>query len=331
MEMTKYTLKRLLMVLPVILGVMLIVFTFQAFSNDDPVTQILGSGATEAAREAKREELGLNDPIVVQFGRYVFNFFTKGSLGTSYKSAQPVIHEIGVRFPITARLAVIAVAIGILIGIPLGIWAAVRQYTVLDSAIVTFSVIIESMPQFWLALVLVSLFSVKLKLLPLSYNGSFSSWILPVITVAIGSISMIIRVTRSSMLETIRQDYVRTARAKGQTEFNITIRHVLRNSLIPIINAVGNTIGNLLGGALIIETIFGLPGIGKYAVDSITARDYPAVLGSVVMLAITYTFVNLVIDLVYAMVSPTVKTSLISAERIKKHRRQGRKAQKGAA
>lgn len=327
MVMFRYILKRLLMTIPVVLGVMLIIFFFESMSDDDPVLQILGSGSTMEAREEKREELGLNDPILVQFGRYVWEFVTTGSLGTSYKSNQPVTGEIMARFPLTIKLALASVGVGILIGIPLGVWSAVKQYTVADSVIVTISVLLESMPNFWFALLMISWFAIKLKLFPASYNGGFSSWVLPVIVVACMSVAQIVRVTRSSMLETIRQDYVRTARAKGQTEYKIVVHHVLRNSMIPILTAIGNAIGMQLGGALIVESIFGMPGIGKYAVDAISARNYPAVLGSVVVLAITFTIVNLITDLAYALVDPKVKTSLITDQALK---RQRRKLMKGA-
>lgn len=327
MAMFRYILKRLLMTIPVVLGVMLIIFFFESMSDDDPALQILGSGSTMEAREEKREELGLNDPIIVQFGRYVWEFVTTGSLGTSYKSNQPITGEIMARFPLTIKLSLVAVGVGILLGIPLGVWSAVKQYTAADSIIVTISVLLESMPNFWFALLMISWFSIKLKLFPASYNGGFASWVLPVIVVACMSIAQIVRVTRSSMLETIRQDYIRTARAKGQTEYKIVVHHVLRNSMIPILTAIGNAIGMQLGGALIVESIFGMPGIGKYAVDAISARNYPAVLGSVVVLAITFTIVNLITDLAYALVDPKVKTSLITDQAIK---RQRKKLMKGA-
>lgn len=310
--MLKYSIKRLILVIPVILGVMLIVFFFQSVSGDDPVSQILGAGATTEQREAKREELGLNDPIIVQFGRYVWNFFTTGSLGTSYKSGQPVTQELLARFPVTIKLALISVALGTLIGIPLGVWAAVKQYTATDSIIISLSVLSQSMPSFWLALLLVSLFAVKLGWVPVSGILDPKGWILPVVVVTFASMAMIIQVTRAAMLETIRQDYIRTAKSKGQTPANITFHHALRNSMIPILNAVANTLGVQLGGALIVESVFGMPGTGKYAVDAINARNYPAVLGSVVILAITFTIVNLLVDLLYAAVDPRVKTSLVA-------------------
>ena len=316
--MFRYTIKRLILIIPVILGVMLIVFFFQSVSGDDPVDQLLGAGATEEQRAAKREELGLDDPIIIQFGRYVWEFFTTGSLGTSYKSNQPVTQELMTRFPVTIKLALISVGLGTLIGIPLGVWAAVKQYTATDSIIISFSVLSQSMPSFWLALLLVSLFAVKLRLVPFSGILDPRGWILPVIVVTFTSMAMIIQVTRAAMLETIRQDYIRTAKSKGQTPLNITFHHALRNSMIPILNAVANTLGVQLGGALIVESVFGMPGIGKYAVDAINARNYPAVLGSVVILAITFTVVNLLVDLLYAGVDPRVKTSLVSKSKRRK-------------
>ena len=321
MEMLKYILRRLILLIPVIIGVMLIVFFFQSISGDDPALAILGAGSTVEDREEKREELGLNDPIAVQFGRYVWNFFTRGDLGNSYETSQPVTKEIFNRFPITIQLALIAVFFGVILGVPLGIWSAIRQNKPIDNAIVTFSVFLESVPNFWLALLLITAFSLRLHLLPSIFSRTFAGWVLPSITVIVGSLSMIIRVTRSSMLETIRQDYVRTARAKGQTEFKVILRHVLRNSLIPIVNSIGNSLGLLLGGALIVETIFGMPGIGKYTIDAVSARNYPSVLGSVVILAITFSLINLLVDLTYIVVNPSLKVSIIKKQQSRKQMR----------
>ena len=187
----------------------------------------------------------------------------------------------------------------------------------MDSALLGFSVLSAALPSFWFALLLISLFSVKLGLLPTSGLSTWKGWVMPVIVVSVASLSNIIRVTRSSMLETIRQDYIRTARAKGQQEYIITFKHVLRNSLIPIVSAIGNTLGIQLGGSLIVESVFGLPGIGKYAVDSVSQRNFPSLLGSVVVLAITFSLVNLIVDLVYTVVDPRVKTGLISKKKRK--------------
>lgn len=315
--MLRYSLKRIIMVIPVVLGVMAIVFFFQAISPDDPVDQMLGSDVSQEVKEAKREELGLNDPILGQFGRYVWNFVTKFDLGTSYASGNPVTKELMSRFPVTVKLAFGAVFLGMLLGIPLGVLSAVKQYTAVDSAILAFSVLAASVPNFWLGLLLISLFSVRLGWLPSVGLTSGLSWIMPMVVVMVAAMSNLIRTTRSSMLESIRQDYVSTARSKGISEYKVVVRHALRNSLIPIISAVGNSLGVQLGGALIVESVFGLPGIGKYAVDAINARNYPAVLGSVVILAITFTVVNLAVDLVYTVVDPRLKTVLFAPKKKK--------------
>ncbi|MCD8116022.1 MAG: ABC transporter permease [Oscillospiraceae bacterium] len=304
-----YTLKRIVLVIPVILGVILIVFLFQAVSPNDPVDQLLGQGATQEQKDELQEELGLDDPIVVQYVRYIWNIISKGSLGTSYKTNEAVTTEIASRFPYTVRLAIGAVFLGVLIGIPLGVLSAVKQYTLVDGAILTYSVLCMSMPSFWLALILIQLFAVRLGWLPVYGIGTAKGWILPYIIVSIACSSDVIRITRSSLLESIRQDYVRTARAKGQKEYIVIIRHALRNSLIPIVASIGNSIGVQLGGALVIETVFGIPGIGKYAVDAISARNYPAVTGAVVVLATTFTLVNLIVDLMYTVVDPRLKRS----------------------
>ena len=326
-----YTIKRILLMIPVILGVIAIVYFFQGISDVDPALSILGAGSTEEAREELRDELGLNDPVVVQFGRYVWNLFTKGDLGLSYKTRQSISGELLSCFPVTLKMALISVIFGALIGIPLGVWAAVKQYSFSDNFLVAFSVFISSIPQFWFALMLISLFSVKLGWLPTSGIATWKGWILPSVTTIVGAVGANINVTRSSMLETIRQEYVRMARAKGQTEFKIITSHVLRNSLIPILAAVGNGLGMTLGGALITETVFAMPGIGKYAVDGIGARNYPAVLGSVVVLAIAFSIVNLIVDLSFTFVDPKLKTTIAKENRIRLPKKKAAEPQKGEA
>ena len=316
--MFRYCLKRIIMVIPVILGVLCIVFILQAVTPGDAVDQLLPADATAEQKEAKREELGLNDPLVVQFGRYAFNFFTSGDLGTNYKTEQSVSVEISRRFPYTIVLAIGSVLIAVLFGIPLGVLAATHQYSWGDSGIQVGSMIFVSMPSFWLALMCISLFSVKLKLLPSSGIQNPLGWIMPMCVLGLANMSTICRITRSSMLEVIRQDYIRTARAKGQNEVTITIYHALRNALIPILACIGNQLGSALGGALIIENIFGIPGIGKYVTEAISARNFPAVQGGVIILAITYTVVNLVVDLSYTFVDPRLKTEFSSGGRKRK-------------
>ncbi len=325
--MVKYIIKRLFMMIAVTLGVMLFVFFFQSVSPDDPTAAILGEGATDEQRMALRAELGLDDPVIVQFARYVWNFVTKGDLGTSYKSNLPVMDELLSRFPVTFELAIGSVLLGVIIGVPLGVLSAVKEYSVFDSVILAFSVFARSMPTFWLGLIMISLFSVKLGWLPSYGIMSWKGWIMPTIVVCVATMSSLVRTTRSSMLEVIRQDYIRTARAKGQTEKKIIIRHALRNSMIPIVNTIGNTMGIQLGGALVIESVFGMPGIGKYAVDAISARNYPAVTGSVVFLAIVFSVVNLIVDISYTAIDPRLRSSIIGESR--KKSRRARAAQEG--
>jgi len=306
------------MVIPVVLGVILIVFMFQAFSRDDPVDEILGAGATEEDRTALRIAMGLNDPIIIQYARYVWEFVSKGNLGTSYYSRQPVMGELLRRYPITMRLAFTSISLAALIGIPLGVISAVKQYTMVDSSILAVTVFILAMPNFWLALLLISLFAVTLRWLPAVGLANPLGWIMPTIVAMITPMGNCTRTTRSSMLESIRQDYIRTVRAKGMSEFTVVIRHALRNSLIPILAQIGNSLGIQLGGSLIVESIFGLPGIGKYAIDAISARNLPSVRGSVVLLAITFTVVNTILDLIIMMIDPRVKTALLFSGKKKK-------------
>lgn len=307
--MPKYIFKRILMMIPVMVGVIAVVFFFQALSGDDPAIMILGPSASAEQLAAKRAELGLDKPIIQQFLIYLWNFIRHGDLGVSYISGRTIVSEILSRFPYTLVLAFGAVLMGVLVGVPLGIISAVKQNSWVDSAILAFSVFFSSFPSFWLALLLIVAFAVNIHLLPASGVTSVAGWILPCIVIAVQAMANLVRTTRSSMLETIRQDYVRTAQSKGQKQAVVVTRHAFRNSLIPIVNAVGNTIGSQLGGALIIENIFGIPGIGQYAVTAISNRDFPAMRGSVIVLSLAFTVVNLIIDLCYVAVDPRLKSS----------------------
>lgn len=320
--MVKYILKRVLYVIPVMIGVLIIVFILKSIMPGDPVDMILSSDATEEERESKREELGLNDPIVIQFGNYVKGIVTKLDFGTSYKTNQSVSQELLPRFTVTVRLALGAIVIGCLLAIPLGILSAVKQYTWIDNLILVLSMLAVSIPSFWLGLMFLSLFSVQLHWLPSVYDGTISSWIMPMLVIALASMSGLTRVTRSSMLEVIRADYIRTARAKGQTEVKIVVRHAFRNALIPILAAVGISLGEQLGGALVIETVFGMPGIGKYITDAISQRNFPAVQGGVILLAFVFTIVNMIVDISYTLVDPRLKETLIKSKRRKTPRLQ---------
>ena len=308
--MAKFILRRVLLIIPIMLGVILIIFVLRAVTPGDPVDQLLSQSATEQEREAKREELGLNDPLIVQFFKYVKNVFT-GNLGESYKTHQPVLSEILQRFPYTLVICFGAVAIGVILGVPLGIFSALRQYSWIDSVILVLSMIFAACPGFVLALLLISIFSVKLGWLPAVGLPNALGYILPMATIGLSSLSKYTRITRSSFLEVIRQDYIRTAKAKGQNERNIIWKHAFRNAAIPIASSIGVQIGHQLGGALIVETVFGIPGIGKYIGDAITSRNFPAIQGGVLFLAFVFTVVNLLVDISFVYINPRLKSNII--------------------
>lgn len=310
--MHKYILKRLLMLIPVILGVTFIVFFILNLSPGDPAAMILGEQATAEALEMKREELGLNDPILVRYFNYMKDLL-RGDMGVSYRNSISVWEQVIDRFPNTVVLAIAGILVALLIGIPLGILSAKKQNTVIDNISMVLSLIGVSMPNFWFGLLVVMLFALKLGWLPSQGMGEgfgplLLSLILPALTLGTGSAGTIARMTRSSMLEVIRQDYISTARAKGVDERTVTYQHMLRNALIPIITAVGLQFGSLLGGAMLTETVFSWPGLGRLMVENIKSKDIPMVLGCVVFLATMFTIVNLVVDIIYAFVDPRIKS-----------------------
>lgn len=248
--MYKYVLRRLLLLIPVLLGISLLVFAIMYVTPGDPAQLMLGENAPKAAVEALREKMGLNDPFIVQYFRFVGRAVT-GDFGRSYTTGREVFAEIFSRFPNTLVLAVLGVIIAVVIGIPIGIISATKQYSAVDSISMVLALLGVSMPVFWLGLMLVLLFSVKLGLLPSGGFSGFKSVILPALTLGVGSAAIVTRMTRSSMLEVIRQDYIRTARAKGVSEKTVINKHALKNALIPIITVVGLQFGHLLGGAVL--------------------------------------------------------------------------------
>lgn len=309
--MYKYIVKRLLMMIPVLLGVTFIVFFILNLSPGDPAAMILGDQASEEALEMKREELGLNDPLLVRYGHYIADML-HGDLGTSYKNDLSVWDQIMERLPNTAILAVAGILVALLIGIPTGIISAKKQYSVLDNCSTVLALLGISMPNFWFGLLVVIVFSLKLGWLPSQGMGEgaalFASLILPALTLGTGSAATITRMTRSSMLEVIRQDYIDTAYAKGVSERTVTFRHMLKNAMIPIVTAVGLQFGQLLGGAMLTETVFSWPGLGRLMVDSIKSKDIPMVLGSVIVMAVMFSIVNLIVDIIYAFIDPRIKS-----------------------
>ena len=309
--MVKYIVKRLLLLIPIILGVSAIIFTLKTLTPGDPARQILGNDATEEQIQEKREELGLNDPAVVQYVRYIGGII-HGDFGESYRTGEPVLSEIVPRLATSAKITLGAVAIGAIIGVLLGIISALKKYTWVDSLVLVISMFFQSVPEFVVALVLIMIFAVNLHLLPATGIDSIKGYILPMVTIGLASVASYTRITRSSMLEVLSEDYIRTARAKGQTEGNITFHHALRNAMIPVAQSVGTSLGNSIGGGMVLETVFGVPGVGKYIVDSITQRNYPSVLGGALIIAIVLTVINLLVDISFVMIDPRLKTTIIS-------------------
>jgi len=309
--MLKYIIKRILLLIPILLGVSAIIFILKTVTPGDPARQILGNSATEEQVQEKREELGLNDPVIVQYVRYIKNIVTKGDFGDSYRTGEPVLSEILPRLGTSGIITIGAVAIGAIIGIILGVISALKKYTWIDSLVLVISMFFQSVPEFVVALVLIMIFAVNLHLLPATGITSAKGFILPMLCIGLSSVASYTRITRSSMLEVLGEDYIRTARAKGQTENNITYHHALRNAMIPVAQSIGTSLGNSIGGGMVIETVFGVPGVGKYIVDSITQRNYPSVLGGALIIAIVLTLINLVVDISFVLIDPRLKTTII--------------------
>lgn len=298
--------------IPILLGVTFIVFFIMNLTPGDPAAIILGDQASAEALAAKRIELGLDKPLLVRYFDFIWGLL-HGDLGESYKNQLDVWDQVIDKFPNTAILAVAGIIVALLIGIPVGIISAKKQYSALDNCSMVLSLIGVSMPNFWLGLLLSLLFALKLGWLPsqgmgTGFVGLLRSIILPAITLGTGSAATVVRMTRSSMLEVIRQDYISTARAKGISEKQVTRRHMLKNAMIPIVTAVGLQFGSLLGGAMLTETVFSWPGLGRLMVDSIGSKDIPMVLGATVFLAVMFSIVNLIVDLVYAFIDPRIKS-----------------------
>lgn len=305
--MLQFILKRILMMIPVLLGVTLIVFSLLHFAPGDPATLALSLNATEDDKEEWREENGLNDSFLVQFGRYCYNVFFKLDFGKSYATNRSISAEIIARLPKTLTIAFLAVFLGQFVGIPIGILSAVKQYSWQDNLVMVLALVGVSMPPFWSGLMLSIIFSLKLGWLPATGLYSPIYYILPTVTIALSGMATTARMTRSCMLDVIRQDYITTARAKGVSERTIITRHALKNAMVPIITQMGMGVCMLLGGAMVTEIVFAIPGIGTYMVNSIKSLDYPAVLGSVLMVAFTASVVLLLVDLCYAFVDPRIR------------------------
>lgn len=325
--MIKYILRRILLLIPVLLGVTVLIFTLLYFTPGDPAITVLGDTATQEELEACREELGLNDPYFVQLGKYIWNV-CHGDFGKSYLNGRSVSQDLLQRFPTTLKLALLSTLVAVVVAIPLGIVSATHQNKLIDTVARLCSLIFVSMPNFWSGFMLIVIFAVNLKWLPASGFYGPKYWILPMVCLGMSVTGEIMRSTRSSMLEVIRQDYIRTARAKGAMERTVIWRHALKNALIPVITVIGIRVGISLGGSILTESIFSIPGLGRYLVDAVKARDYPIVRGGVLLIALAYGVVNLIVDIIYAFIDPRIKSQYQSPKREKKHEPQEKAVQK---
>ena len=320
--MLKFILERILMMMPVLLGVALITFSMMYFSPGEAADYILGDMATEEDIRLFNAANGLYQPFLVQFVNYITGAL-RGDLGTSYTTRQPVLTEIMNCFPNTLLLSFYSMIFAVLIGVTLGIISAVKQYSILDNISRVLAMIGVSMPSFWEGLMLIILFSVHLGWFPSSGLESWKSWILPAFTLSTQTLATCMRMARSSMLEAIREDYVRTARAKGQSNFVVVIHHAFRNAMLPVITVIGTDFAKLLGGAAVIETVFSIPGIGKLIVDAINYKNAPLVQGGILFIAFVMSFINLFVDIVYAYVDPRIRSQYMRSSKAKKTVRGG--------
>lgn len=316
--MVKYTLKRLLLIIPVILAVTALIFLLLSLVPGDPAKLILGNEATVEMVEAKREQLGLNDPLLIRMLRYMKEIFFHLDFGTSYYNTTPIIQEILSRLPRTITIAGFGVLLTLALGLPLGIWAAVKQNGLADRFCMVLSMVGVALPEFCIALLLVNIFSTRLGWLPSHGVKNWLCYIMPVVAIGLNSMAGLARNARNCTLEAIRSDYVTTARAKGVKEWKVILKHVLPNSMIPVVTSIGTSFANMLGGTIVIENVFTIPGMGQYIVTAINSRDYNVVQGCVVVLAILFSLVILVIDLVYAYIDPRIKAQYVGAGKRKK-------------
>lgn len=313
--MIKFILKRLAMMIPVLIGVTLVVFTIMYFTPGDPASIILGDLATEEDRQLFNEEHGLDGSYIEQYFAYMKRVVFEGDLGTSYTTKMSVTTEILARFPTTFKLAGVSILLACVIGIVCGIISATKQYSIFDHVATAASLIGVSLPNFWQGMMLIIVFSAWLGWFPPSGFSTPIHWVLPAVTIGTSSAANIMRMTRSSMLEVIRQDYIRTARSKGQKEKIVIWKHALRNALIPIITVIGLNFGKLLGGAVLTESIFSIAGIGKLMVDAIKAKNTPLVQGGVLFIAVVMCFVNLAVDILYAYVDPKIRSQYMRSRK----------------
>ena len=317
--MTRYILKRLVLMIPIVLGISFIIFTIISVTPGDPVQLIMGADADPVLMEAKREEWGLNDNFLVRYAKYIGGVVT-GDLGTSYRTGNSVAGEIAQRLPKTMVIALGDIGLSVLVGVPLGLISAVKQYSFIDYFARVLAMLLTAIPAFWLGLMSLLYFCLKHRWLPATGGESAAGFILPVLVLAASATATQTRTTRSSVLEAIRQDYVKMARAKGVKESRVIFKHVLRNSILPVITIAGMNIGVQMGGTVVIENVFAISGMGNFLVNSVRVKDAPAIVGTLMVVATFIALMNLVVDLIYAVVDPRLKSQFTTTKkRIKRH------------
>lgn len=308
--MHRYIIKRLLQLIPVVLGISFILFSIMNLTPGDPAQLILGDNATPEAVEQLREELGLNGNFFVRYFNYIKDAL-RGDFGISYRTKEAVFTEIFSRFPNTLRLATLAILLSSVFGVLFGILSAIKQYSLVDNATLAATLLITSMPSFWLGLMLIIVFSVRLGWFPISGSETWRHFVLPAIATSAGYMANIIRITRSTMLDVVRMDYIRTARAKGAMERTITFKHALRNALLPVVTVIGINMGWQLAGTIITEQVFAISGIGSLMIVSVRMKDTPVVIASVMFVALLASLINLGTDILYAYIDPRVKSDYV--------------------
>ena len=304
--MGKFILKRLLYMIPVLLGVAFLVFAILSLTPGDPGTIILGITAKPEDIASLNEQFGYNKPFLIRFFSYIKDIVLHFNLGVSYQTREPVINDIMAKFPNTLKLTIFSMSLSAIIGISFGIISAVKQYSALDHICVVTALVFACIPGFWLGLMLMMLFSLKLGWLPSYGAESLKNFILPTLTVSMTSAAGLLRLTRSAMLETIRQEYIRTAKAKGASKKRIIIKHALRNALMPVVTTLGTSFGASLGGAIIAETVFAMPGMGTLITTAIRQKDIPMVMGSTLFLAVLFSLIIVLVDILYAVIDQRI-------------------------
>lgn len=304
--MLNFVTKRILSMLLVVLGISFLIFSVMSLSPGDPAQIILGDGASQEDIAELREEMGLNDNLLVRFFRYIWNAI-QGDLGNSYRTGQAVLVELLNRLPNTVLLAIFGVGAAAMIGVPIGIISAVKQYSIIDNVTMVLAMVMTSIPAFWLGLLLMLRFALGWGVVPAIGVDTWQGYILPSVTLAIGNMAVIIRMTRSTMLEVFREDYIRTARAKGASKRSVVLKHALRNALLPIITTIGINFGIQLGGAIVVETVFSIPGLGTLIITSVRQKDIPMVMGAIIFVALMICLVTFLMDILYTFLDPRVK------------------------